>query len=285
MSSLNTQKLNCHIPDGATYIEDSFIKETLAKVDLKTLIGNIIEILDGKPSRYNQVNAFKNGFTNNTNKELVKSQLASEKFSELDTSLRVTNIQNLNPEIKKVQLYLYKNFNLPSSCNLYLTPSSTANCFNFHSDYQEALIYQIQGQKKWTIPLDEKNAPLLTIKEDDPYENKEKLSFDIKKHDLFSLSHSIIHKAEFQGNEVSVHLTFAIQKTNEYDIANLIIQDLYGGSNIKPALSRFVKNDIDSIVDDVSKKIQNYNVDSFKKKTEKLLTQRELLLIKKGRLY
>lgn len=284
---MKKEKLNSIIPDGIVIIEDQFIQETLSKIDTNTLAKNIIEIIDGKPSRYNQVNPFKNGFVNNANKDEIRSKLENHTFTSIDTSLRITNIQNINPEIKKVQLYLYKSFKLPSSCNLYFTPSSKANCFNFHSDYQEALIYQISGSKKWTIPLDENKNPLLTVNhnEDNPYEKEDNITFDVKKNDLFSLSHSIIHKAEHQGDEASLHLTFAIQKPNEYDIANQLIQDLYSGDKIKKALSHQVESDIHSALTSVLKKLDDHDLKAFEKKTERILTQKELLLIKKGRLY
>lgn len=141
----------------------------------------------------------------------TKTETIIRDLSNLPCSIRLTNIQLLNSELKKVCLSLYRKLDIPVTVNLYITPGAGKNCFTFHADTQDTLIYQLYGRKKWFIPIEEKkevfslSAGYLT-----DFEKLESNSFEIEERDFYYLPHCIVHKAEAYENELSIHITFAV---------------------------------------------------------------------------
>ena len=134
-----------------------------------------------------------------------------ENIQSLNTSLRVTNVQNVNPTIKGICRYLSHRFKIPATCNMYVTPNKDFNCLGKHSDFNETFILQLIGKKKWMIFQDEKNKDLLLDNDDKRKHNDHAhRTIDLTPMDLLYLPRDTVHKVKCLENEPSIHLTFAV---------------------------------------------------------------------------
>ena len=141
----------------------------------------------------------------------AKSRSFTERIRSLSTSLRVTNVQNVNPVIKNICRSLSRRFKIPSTCNMYVTPNKDFNCLGKHSDFNEVFILQLIGKKRWMIFQDEESKDLL-LKNDDKRKNNDHSHRDLEltPMDLLYLPRETVHKVECMENEPSIHLTFAV---------------------------------------------------------------------------
>ena len=134
-----------------------------------------------------------------------------ESIRSLNTSLRVTNVQNVNPVIKNICRSLSRRFKTPSTCNMYVTPNKDFNCLGKHSDFNEIFILQLVGKKRWMIFQDEESKDL-RLKNDDKRKNNDHSHRDLEltPMDLLYLPRETVHKVECMENEPSIHLNFAL---------------------------------------------------------------------------
>ena len=134
-----------------------------------------------------------------------------ENLSSLPCSLRITNVQMLSTELKKICIQLYKETGFPVTVNMYVTPGAGKNCFSYHSDPQETLVYQVRGNKKWFIPLDKNSKKIIGITGAPPedVDQLENFEFKISKDNFAFLPHGMFHKAEAFEGDLSIHITFA----------------------------------------------------------------------------
>ena len=139
------------------------------------------------------------------------SQSFIENIRSLNTSLRVTNVQNVSPTIKGICRHLSHRFKTPSACNMYVTPNKDFNCLGKHSDFNELFILQLLGKKKWMIFQDEQGKDLL-LNNDDKRKNNEHFhrTIELTPMDLLYLPRNTVHKVECLEKEPSIHLTFAV---------------------------------------------------------------------------
>ena len=139
------------------------------------------------------------------------SQSFIENIRSLNTSLRITNIQNASPTIKNICRSLSHRFKIPSTCNMYVTPNKDFNCLGKHSDFNEIFILQLVGRKRWMVFQDEKSKDLL-LNNDDKRKNDYHFHRDLEltPMDILYLPRNTVHKVECLENKPSIHLTFSL---------------------------------------------------------------------------
>ena len=139
------------------------------------------------------------------------SRSFTENIRSLNTSLRITNVQNVNPTIKNVCRSLSHRFKTPATCNMYVTPNKDFNCLGKHSDFNETFILQLIGKKKWMIFQDEQTKDLILDNDDKRKHNDHAhRTIDLTPMGLLYLPRNTVHKVKCLESEPSIHLTFAV---------------------------------------------------------------------------
>ena len=204
VSTLNyTQKAFETFGQCVKKIKIDVIEEHFASVgNLDSFVEDIIEKslkLDGQNNvdfHFFQNAVSKNKEETNIESEWNKKQASfKEKIFELDTSLRIINIQNIQPILRDICLKLSNCFQMPIYCTLYLSPNESINCLGKHKDIEEIFIYQLIGKKEWKIFL---NSSIEKFR-----------SIILEPRETLYLPSRTIHKAECLRNIPSVHLNFA----------------------------------------------------------------------------
>ena len=139
----------------------------------------------------------------------------------LDSSFRVTNIQNVNPIIRDICTSLTHRFRIPATCNMYVSPNEKFNCLGKHSDIQETFIFQLLGHKLWTIYSDAEGGDLkrshdnVDNREDDEVCPHRKLQ--LNEGDTLYTPSNLVHRVTCDEGVMSVHLNFALNLKNKMD--------------------------------------------------------------------
>ncbi len=129
-------------------------------------------------------------------------------------SVQIRNAHKLSPQLYQFcQAFgQFMNWEYYLNVNLYMTPGLKRNCFEFHTDPHPSMIYQVQGQKKWLFPIQDSayvssHNPLRPL----PKFNSRRLKTHLmQEQDWLFIPEGAIHKAEIQGDEPSIHLTFSL---------------------------------------------------------------------------
>ena len=177
------------------------------------------------------IDLFKNGkvITKNDFASTINSTIDDhKKLKSLDYSMRLTNIQLVDDDVKDFTNQVYKDSALAITCNMYITPNSDSNCFRYHVDDQISLITQLHGSKEWRTPLDEDGecefheGSNKLFNED--YEN-EKIIL-INKGESLLVGQNVLHRVFHTGNDISIHYTFALTPANHLNFLREIISKL-----------------------------------------------------------
>ncbi len=218
-TTLNYKQDNFNkLPPCTTKIESSDIKQSIQKnseINLKEFFFDAIT----KNYKNVKIQAYKNGHKC----ELVKSNFISlfgkkennvelQNIQELNTSIRITNVQKLNRNIQATCNELMTMFEVPVSCNMYISPNNSLNGLGIHSDEQITFALQLLGSKKWFIYLDTDGEELKRDNSLLPenHTNLKRKEIIIKQGDILYVPFNVIHKAECIDNFCSIHLSFAL---------------------------------------------------------------------------
>lgn len=140
--------------------------------------------------------------------EIIRSK-DLEHFKRLPCSVKIVNVQQYIPEIKQTCLHLFNRLDRPVTCNAYITPGSNKNALPFHIDPQESAIFQLHGRKAWEFSY-QKGAPLsLKVWDKARALESEKRKLISAQGEWLSIPYCVPHRALGQGDELSIHLTFA----------------------------------------------------------------------------
>lgn len=179
-------------------------------------------------------NATLEGFLNGEKWDISESDLFQ--LEKLDKSFRLTNVQLYEPIVKKICHDFYLETGKVLTANLYFTPHAEAQCFNWHSDNQYSLTYQLSGEKKWSflrqdgVFLKETHEQEVVLKKF--IANKLNVTeeyFLLKKGDWLQFPYCLLHKAQNEGSESSVHITFAYNHPTNLDMAKFLHGYLMNG--------------------------------------------------------
>ena len=185
------------------------------------------DVLDGAVKNEGQTNVHLHFFQNSVSckKEetnFVKQWNTSEKsfrskIFELDTSLRVTNIQNINCIIRDICNDLSKRFKIPMTCNMYVSPHEHINCLGKHADIQETFIFQVMGHKLWTIYQNDDDEDIRldhsSVARDNIKEKSRSVRLDQR--EILYTPSNLVHKVECDKEISSIHLNFALNLRNK----------------------------------------------------------------------
>lgn len=300
MSKLNTsdfQKvttLEKDIPNELCMVEMplfSSLVDNFTEQDFIQIIKQMIEY-DKVKDDYCTMSSFLEGKKTwwiDLTKELEKRLEAPfEQLKDLDFSFRFTNVQNCYAPLKEVCNQLQK-LNLPTTVNMYVTPNANSNCFTFHSDYQETIITQLRGSKQWFFPQSKDGKRAIYITNTDvPQKYPEIDEFVLEQGKVLSFGQCFVHKAHHIGDEISIHLTFAIYRKNLFDFLFMISKDLFKTDESVHDL--LVARDLNTqqFSDVFNRMIQSFSeldLQDYIKKFKRLDMKEEIELIKKGRIY
>ena len=143
----------------------------------------------------------------------------TKKVQAMETSLRVTNVQNIDSIVKNICYALTCRFGMPTVCNMYITPNRVLNCLSVHSDYHEMFVFQLMGKKRWLIYQNEKKEDLrLLSSEAKKCNHKPYRTIEIAPRDVLYLPYDTVHKAECIGDFPSIHLTFSVCLRRREDV-------------------------------------------------------------------
>lgn len=176
--------------------------------------------------------AFKDGLPYEVT-ELSRARFLSAEMAEIEKlqcSFRITNVQLVNPLVQDFTNICYLQFGLVCTVNLYVTPNSDAQCFVFHGDPHDSLIYQITGAKEWSFPVVDSSCAFLRpgLRADASLFNERKVSFEerkilMNKGDVMTFPMNMIHKAVNHSKAVSAHLTISTSYPNSNELNQHIL--------------------------------------------------------------
>jgi ribosomal protein L16 Arg81 hydroxylase len=219
-------------------------------------------------------------------KELEKD---ISKLNDLSLSVRVSNFQLIDKDIRVITNKLSQELKESVTCNMYITPSSEENCFKYHIDEQQSIIAQLYGSKRWFFPMTTADNFMKKIEMKDVNNINDDIKeiFIVNTGDSFVVGQNIVHKAHLEGESMSVHLTFAVLKQNTFDIIKYMIETLKE-SFIEDGFQyqRIEKaSDIENLKSNLIKKIQNIDSKKEISTVNKAQMVNDISILKKGRHY
>jgi ribosomal protein L16 Arg81 hydroxylase len=160
------------------------------------------------------INCRLDGYIDGKNVSLEPADLNN--LDALNKSFRLTNVQLFVPEIKSYCEIFEKKCGHILSVNLYYTPHSEAQCFDYHQDAQHSFAYQLLGEKNWCF-LQHQEKYLKETHEQEHVLNSfkrgkliaQEVSFRMRQGCLLEFPYGLIHRARNESNSPSAHLTFS----------------------------------------------------------------------------
>lgn len=243
---------------------------------------------------YLKLGAFKEGYpVSNVSVRDELAKIMKSPFSSLNQmaySVRLTNFQQVFPEVREVVNYFYREHGYGVGVNMYITPSSETSCFLYHSDYQETFIQQLQGVKKWSFPLDIKTGQWLkVINQSDLNQNpKDVVELELAQGAVLYVGHSLVHRAKnLLKNEPSIHLTYGILTPDQREMMSAFINQLFCDQKIedlagnKDLSYQFMAKKLAEAQD----KIKSFDLEAFHKDFMEKENIKKAIMCKKGRKY
>ena len=265
------------------------VEKLLKSVSVEQITNAVLNFRNIEDDDYCKLSAFKDGKSAELDKEGLIEDLQLSSIIELNNmsySLRVTNIQKLIPQIKEAVILIFKKYGLACACNMYFTPNKNNNCFVYHSDYQETLIYQVYGEKTWVFPLDEDNKYLRVPNFRFPgYSPKKTFKKIFKPGSLHSVSHSLLHRAFLEGKSPSIHLTFGIEQKKDLDFMRKIIEGVLSKNLELLLTSPFSKDGSKKQVESFLEQLSSIDLDKESAEFCDIADKESIRLVKNGRKY
>lgn len=161
--------------------------------------------------------------------QLIQSDDIIQELSKLDSSLKLSGIQNINQDIKNLLNKVYEDTGAAMTCNMYITPAINDSCFKFHADAQDVYAVQVYGDKQWLLPLNDQNEFKISFYETGTtsVQDFEKLErFDLNEGKAIKLSRGHIHRAINLSEKLSIHLSFSTFPDSDFDVIHLFTSKL-----------------------------------------------------------
>ena len=132
-------------------------------------------------------------------------------------SLVINNIQKYWGPVKDFARSLELETLIPTTCNLYLTPPKKARAFESHTDWQDVIVLQLEGEKMWSVAPDPMIHLVLPDQKRKP--TKEEIQSTLfqdvllRPGDALYIPRGHLHNATTTsgGGRHSLHLTFGIE--------------------------------------------------------------------------
>ena len=214
--------------------------------------------------------------------------LNPETLGKLEASFRLTNVQLICPEIKSICRDLYQQSGTAVTCNLYFTPRKKVNCFDFHADMQQSLIVQLQGRKNWSFPM-ENNQALRTVNFYDQLVLPENLSYQqlqLNPGSQLFVPFGIVHKAELEGEQFSLHLTFAFHTFMISDFWDAYLKEAMASKSIASIMNEDLSRvSPEQALSQLFDHLQTMQRAEFLAKFEEKKAEFTIKTLKQGRLY
>lgn len=178
-------------------------------------VTEIIEKTQKTTNKNVKIQFIRNGQTIDSNVENIFSYVDRnhlyKSLESLDSSIRITNIHTLDPQIKRICYRLSLKHPLLSTANLYITPNAANNCLDPHVDPQFVFAYQVSGSKNWSIidKKDDLNLSTRTYMKAFKKNHQHLKEVTLKEKQWLYLPYAFPHDAKNQNNQVSVHINFA----------------------------------------------------------------------------
>ena len=208
-------------------------------------------------------------------------------IKKLACSFRLSNIHLVNRKIGELASQLSKSLGFAVTVNLYITPNADSQCFVYHGDPNDTLIYQILGEKLWSFPKVNQGHCFVKdkLRADASDFNESKVIFEdelieLKRGDIISFPYNLIHKAQNLKDDISAHLTFSVNYPNHFELKNFLVSSMLK-TNLAEEFNK--AGDEKSIIDLLSKAPANFE-ESIKEYFSEF-EENQLKLINEGRPY
>ncbi len=213
------------LPDFAPLFKEHF------QLDENEIIEIILE--SQRPKKLDSKKLALLGFVNSKEFEIPKKFLENlaakglqDSFSDLNCSLKIENVHLLNSKIKKFIAAFYRDYEIPISINMYITPSPDAPCLLVHRDFTEVFVLQLMGAKSWTFYSDKEGKYYFgpgdkMVLDEQTLEQSEKVKITSEVGDLLHIPPLLYHVA----NSVlgaSIHLTISLNRMRTEHILKVL---------------------------------------------------------------
>ena len=275
---------------GLKEIEDGFESVDSLSDFSENLLTNSLKI-NGKSNVH--IHCFIDGIlmelddTNFSQKWNSNSASFDEKIATFNTSLRVTNIQNVDTIIQYICSNLSHRFQIPMTCNMYISPNKEFNCLGKHADIQETFIFQLFGRKRWMIFQDDNGEDLRLYYDDvqcSPCTSYRILNLD--QGEILYTPSNLVHKVECDGYGPSVHLNFALNLKDKMDFCNyyfdVLKKKIAEDYNFNEPIDRQF---LDSLCNNIQAIVSSLNNARIREEYEQRQFIESLSLLKRGRVY
>ncbi|MFJ4964405.1 JmjC domain-containing protein [Streptomyces sp. NPDC088729] len=161
-------------------------------------------------------------------------------------TISVRQLQTLKPSLRRLRDAIQQETGCGVHVNAYLTPAG-AQGLKYHYDPYVTLIVQLSGRKTWPLhppfvrnPTTEygnflgrgfTREELYYLANTPPRE-----SFTLSPGDVFWLPRGYVHSPYTEGEETSLHLTFALKERTLHWLADQVVSDILAQALADPAL-------------------------------------------------
>jgi hypothetical protein len=219
--------------------------------------------------------------------EDLKSSGMAASMVGLKSSLKLENIHLLQNRMQTFIASFFREYEIPISVNMYVTPNQEAPCLATHSDYTDVFIFQLMGEKKWTFFRNEEGS-FLSGDNEKASEKNEALKKSIKKEfitstgDVFHIPALVYHEAcSLEGP--SVHVTVSLNRLR----VEHMVQTIESAILEKMKVSKFknlTNQEFESMFQEMMKFIGTKEMETIaKKKNEQLNFLSKVQIMSKGR--
>ena len=209
------------------------------------------------------------------------------RLTRLDTSLRVTNIQNIDPIVQGICSKLSRRYSIPMTCNMYVSPGGGIDCLGKHSDIQETFIFQLVGEKRWNIYQDEDGNDLRLCHEDVQRDGEgSHRTLVLRRGETLYTPSNLVHKVECVGDASSIHLNFALNLRNKREFCrfffNMLEKEMGEVFDFgQPVDFRF----LEAFCGGIGSVVSSLDVGRVREEYEKKQFMESVNLVKRGRVY
>ena len=198
-----------------------------AKVNLDSILENYFR-LGPVP------NVVLNAFVSGKPMPILREELHD--WRSLKKSFRITNVHLLHPDLQTFTRTVFEETGHVLSGNLYYTPNKDLQGFEMHSDPQNSLVYQIQGQKNWTFLktgneyVIEKNETFKVLKQyQSGNHDWSEDTVAIHQGECLVFPYGFLHCVRNPVMESSVHVTFAWERPTLGDFLQFLMEEISPG--------------------------------------------------------
>lgn len=190
----------------------------------------------------------------------------------LNKSFRLTNLQLIVPQIESYCRSFEKKSGHVLGVNLYYTPNSEAQCFDFHQDAQHSFAYQLSGEKVWTC-LRHQGIFLRETHEQEHVLNSfkrgkliaQEVSYRMRQGYVLEFPYGLIHRARNESNTPSAHLTFSYNVPTIGDFVIHCYEELFHEKLSNRYLQKMVFADVKKALNNFDGNYQKL-MNSYRKK-------------------